>query len=407
MQKLEVVIAGDVYDLTSFADAHPGGLQILLKYSGRRDATAAFDEAMHSDRALNMMRDYKVGETGEVKYEPHRTFDIPITPNHPTSLVDFALRILNTQNSSEKADLTIQAYQLYSKGLLPNRHGSEAAPPELSARDAHLVYEERANMSEATQRISRQISLIHSQAHIESYAIDLSWDIIARFHSFVPALPDSFFADWLAVALDEAKHFRIWRNRLLDLDSFYGQVPVHTGLWDSARDTKDSLLARLAIVHMVHEARGLDTAPTLRQKFMSAGDVKSANFMTEIERDELTHVRAGMRWFLHLCTISEPALEPVPTYHSLVKQFFQGSLRPPFATEARASVGMSEDWYLPLVNDKFLKDQQTKLARQAAQQEQSRIRIQKKKTSQLLAQKEVEMKRQQKRQKDTATTFQQ
>jgi uncharacterized ferritin-like protein (DUF455 family) len=25
--------------------------------------------------------------------------------------------------------------------------------------------------------------------------------------------------------------------------------------WDSAKDTSDSLLARLAIVHMVHEAR--------------------------------------------------------------------------------------------------------------------------------------------------------
>jgi len=40
-------------------------------------------------------------------------------------------------------------------------------------------------------------------------------------------------------------------ERLNALGADYGDLPCHQGLWDSALDTKDSLMARLAIVHMV------------------------------------------------------------------------------------------------------------------------------------------------------------
>jgi uncharacterized ferritin-like protein (DUF455 family) len=33
-------------------------------------------------------------------------------------------------------------------------------------------------------------------------------------------------------------------------------MPVHASLWDSASITADSFKARLAIIHLVHEARG-------------------------------------------------------------------------------------------------------------------------------------------------------
>ena len=48
---------------------------------------------------------------------------------------------------------------------------------------------------------SRQ-AILHSLVHIESWAVDLSWDIIARFgsdHSY--ALPDDFMTDFIKVWL--------------------------------------------------------------------------------------------------------------------------------------------------------------------------------------------------------------
>jgi uncharacterized ferritin-like protein (DUF455 family) len=51
------------------------------------------------------------------------------------------------------------------------------------------------------------------------------------------------------------KHFNLLEKRLNELGSFFGALPVHNGLWESATVTKENFLSRLAIVHMVHEAR--------------------------------------------------------------------------------------------------------------------------------------------------------
>jgi uncharacterized ferritin-like protein (DUF455 family) len=69
------------------------------------------------------------------------------------------------------------------------------------------------------------------------------------------------------MALDEAKHFTLLSNRLSQLGTRYGSLPIHSSLWQSASGTADYLLARLAIIHLVHEARGLDVNPVTISKF--------------------------------------------------------------------------------------------------------------------------------------------
>lgn len=92
------------------------------------------------------------------------------------------------------------------------------------------------------------------------------WDIIARFGG-ENTLPHQFYTDFARVALDEAKHFSLLSNRLDELGTPYGSLPIHSALWDSAKATADSLIARLAIIHLVHEARGLDVNPATIEKF--------------------------------------------------------------------------------------------------------------------------------------------
>jgi uncharacterized ferritin-like protein (DUF455 family) len=63
---------------------------------------------------------------------------------------------------------------------------------------------------------------------------------------------------------------------------------VHAGLWESAQETSHSLSARLAIIHLVHEARGLDVNPTTIAKFRAAGDLESVKVLEVIHHDEIT-----------------------------------------------------------------------------------------------------------------------
>ncbi len=90
-------------------------------------------------------------------------------------------------------------------------------------------------------------------------------------------------------------------KRLKELGSHFGALPVHNGLWESATVTKDNFLSRLAIVHMVHEARGLDVHPQTRNRFKNQGDLESVDILDILYRDEITHVTAGIKWFQYAC----------------------------------------------------------------------------------------------------------
>src|SRR5882724_6601772 len=108
----------------------------------------------------------------------------------------------------------------------------------------------------------------------ECSLINRRWDIIARFGPKDTSLPLQFFSDFTKVALDESKHFSLLSARLVSLSSFYGPHAIHGALWDSARATYTSLASRLAIIHLVHEARGLDVNPSTIAKFGAAGDAE-------------------------------------------------------------------------------------------------------------------------------------
>ena len=288
LEALWLAVDREVYDLTSFAESHPGGVGILRKYAGK-DASVPFRKALHSARAMNQMQQYRIGRLSDagVKHEEQKEETQPVEKFRAKSLLDYAFLILTTNSSVLKADLTLEAASRWRAGTLQLRSENTPTPPDHPSRDIGMTIFQRQSMPRRRKGDFKQeiIRLVHSQAHIESFAIDLSWDILLRFHNTflkggpVVSLPRAFFDDWVKVAADEAKHFMIWRNRLLDKGSKYGALPVHNGLWESASSTAHSLLARLAVVHMVHEARGLDTAPKLRAKLMSAGDKIGAKFL--------------------------------------------------------------------------------------------------------------------------------
>jgi uncharacterized ferritin-like protein (DUF455 family) len=187
-------------------------------------------------------------------------------------------------------------------------------------------------------------ALLHALAHIELNAIDLAWDIVARFSC--ESLPRVFFDDWAGVASDEALHFGLLAQRLADLDAQYGDLPAHDGLWESAEATAGDLLARLAVVPLVLEARGLDVTPEMAAQLERVGDPLSAGVLRRIYRDEIGHVAAGARWFQDLCHAR--GLDPQEVFRARVRQYFKGELKPPFNHEARAAAGFPADYYEPL-----------------------------------------------------------
>jgi uncharacterized ferritin-like protein (DUF455 family) len=160
-------------------------------------------------------------------------------------------------------------------------------------------------------------------------------------------MPREFYDDWVTVAAEEAEHHALLAARLQALGAAYGDLPAHDGLWEAAAATAHDLLARLAVVPLVLEARGLDVTPVMITRLDRMGDPESAAVLRTIYADEIGHVASGRRWFDVLC--ARRLLVPEVAYHDLVRRHFRGVLKPPFNAAARAEAGLPAAFYEPLV----------------------------------------------------------
>jgi uncharacterized ferritin-like protein (DUF455 family) len=222
----------------------------------------------------------------------------------PRTLAEAAVAILATPEASEKVRLTFAFAEDWRSGAIAEI--GACAPPDRPARPPRpeLLPPNRMPRRKYGGATGR-IALLHALAHIELNAIDLAWDVVARFTS--ENLPRAFYQDWVTVAGD--------------------------------------LKARLAVVPMTLEARGVDTTPPTVEKLRRNGDEASAAVLAVIAAEEEDHVAAGVRWFEFLCR--RDGIDPVPLYHEIVRGHF-GPLKPPFNVDGRDRAGMAADYYQPL-----------------------------------------------------------
>jgi len=260
------------------------------------------------------------------------------------ALASAACTVLLTSGPGDKATAAMRVAAAWRGGRITEI--GTATPPDRPARPDRPTLRPprevpRRRIGAAAQG---RIALLHALAHIELNAIDLAFDIVARFVR--EAMPRQFYDDWVAVGDDEARHYLMLADRLAELGASYGDFVAHDGLWQAAEKTADDLLARLAIVPMVLEARGLDVTPAMVARLRAAGDDRSALILQTIHDEEIGHVAAGVRWFRFVCERRE--LEPKRTYRNLVRDRFKGTLKPPFNRASRDRAGLPVAFYEPL-----------------------------------------------------------
>ena len=256
----------------------------------------------------------------------------------PTSdLFAAAQRCLVVSDPEQKFALTRKAAADYRAGIL-HAQASDVSVEAISSPgrpDRPQLIEPRNLAQRGLGTSEGRAALVHAIAHIEFNAINLAWDAVYRFRD----MPQAFYADWVRVADDEARHFSMLSERLSELGHQYGDFDAHNGLWEMAVATADSCLRRMALVPRVLEARGLDVTPGMIHRLRNVGDHTTADILEVILREEIAHVAAGSRWFAWCCEKS--GLEPEATFAELLEIHTRGSLRGPFNTEARLNAGFS------------------------------------------------------------------
>ena len=252
-----------------------------------------------------------------------------------TELFTEIRRIILISDASEKCSATHALYnrlaQFDANHTAPVTQILEPGYPPSLQLVAPRELKRRGIQSQAGRN-----TLMHAVGHIEFNAINLALDAAYRFRNQA----NDYYRDWIQIADDEARHFQLIRDYLNANDCDYGDYKAHNGLWDMALKTQHDVLARMALVPRVLEARGLDVTPGIIKRLERVNDQKAVEILNIIYQDEILHVDTGSRWFFHHCELRQ--LEPRTTFIKLVETHLHGELRGPFNISARLQAGFDE-----------------------------------------------------------------
>lgn len=187
--------------------------------------------------------------------------------------------------------------------------------------------------------------LLHAIAHIEYSAIDLALDACYRFQD----MPKDFYTDWMIVAEDEIRHFKMIVDEMKKYDIEYGDYDVHQGLFDASMKTL-KLIPRMALIPRYMEANGLDSNQALIEKLQKIPNTQNIIDMLQIILDEeIEHVLKGDKWYKYGCAQKENFS---CDYFDIVNSIYPNSFKQNKALniEARKKAGFSEEEIKTLKN---------------------------------------------------------
>ncbi len=222
-------------------------------------------------------------------------------------------------------------------GKHPSADGMTSTTPQAPGRPTRpTLVDPRTVAPRAMGTPVGRATLLHAVAHIEFNAINLALDACWRFAD----MPRAYYADWMRVAAEEALHFTLVNEHLHAQGWRYGDFDAHSGLWDMAEHTRHDVLARMALVPRIMEARGLDVTPAMQQRFAQAGDQRAAEILGIILHDEVGHVAIGNHWYRVLCDAR--GLDTLATMHALMQTHRAPRVRLPLNVPARLQAGFTQ-----------------------------------------------------------------
>jgi hypothetical protein len=184
-------------------------------------------------------------------------------------------------------------------------------------------------------------AILHAVAHIELNAVDLHWDVIARF-SHVP-MPIGFFDDWVRAADEESKHFNLVADVLDVMDCPYGSPSRpcrdvarrrgHRGRPDGAAGRGAHGAGGARPRRDAGYDRDLPQGHDRPEDGAAAAQAVAA--MEVIYAEEVHHVAYGSKWFHFLC--GRENLDPKPAFHDLVRAISTARSNRPSTRKTRRS----------------------------------------------------------------------
>lgn len=260
-----------------------------------------------------------------------------------SNIFKLALAALTECNVNNKIDLTNSLYKLviaHQKSLqdifdfTKSNHILELINPGRPDKPELVLPKNLPRRKLLT--IEGKAALLHAICHIEFNAINLALDAVYRFQN----MPEQYYLDWITIAYEEAKHFLLLKNYLLDLGYDYGSFVAHNGLWELAVNTNYDILVRMALVPRVMEARGLDATPGIINKFRAINDLRAVDILNIILDEEQGHVACGNKWYKYVCDLRN--IDYIQEFKYLIKKY-SVQIKLPIDRQHRLAAGFTAE----------------------------------------------------------------
>lgn len=183
------------------------------------------------------------------------------------------------------------------------------------------------------------ITCLHRFAGHELLAVEIMAYTLLAF----PEAPQSFRKGLAHTLQEEQNHVKLYCDRLKDLGGTFGSLPLFRHFWIQTQFIH-SPLHYISTMPLTLEMANLDFAPHYGKAFLQGGDIASSELMATILRDEITHVRFGMKWFHHF---KPKEADDWDFWHETIQSMLLNPRRAKgrhFNEEARRKAGVSLSW---------------------------------------------------------------
>jgi uncharacterized ferritin-like protein (DUF455 family) len=208
-------------------------------------------------------------------------------PDDATSVEIWAERYIRSTSMEWKCEPSAPPPR-FDVTTCPEPPSSPGRPSELTVSFDRPKPQTREGMLRAEQRAK----LLHKFWHHELQAAELMCWAILRFRD----TELDFKKGLLGICQDEIRHMRLYREHIELLGYRVGDFPVRDWFWDRV-PTCGNEVAFVALLGMGLEAANLEHTDRFAHWFDYAGDVKGAELQRQVGREEVAHVRFGVRWF--------------------------------------------------------------------------------------------------------------
>lgn len=134
--------------------------------------------------------------------------------------------------------------------------------------------------------------LLHFFANHELLAMELMALMLLRF----PEADPGFRLGLAHTIREEQKHLRLYVERMEQLGTAFGDLPVSDYFWNALKSA-ESPLQFVVQMSLTLEQANLDFSHFYRQAVAQVGDTETAELLDVVYREEIGHVKHGLFWF--------------------------------------------------------------------------------------------------------------